>query len=61
MKLLLAVSGLALLLAAPFPPSTQEEEDEPPPPAEGERASGDAFTPTEQLRHDQEVDFPVDI
>lgn len=23
--------------------------------------SGDQFTPTERLRHDQEVDFPVDI
>lgn len=34
----------------------RDAEAEPPPPA-----SGDQFTPTERLRHDQEVDFPVDI
>lgn len=34
----------------------RDAESEPPP-----TASGDQFTPTERLRHDQEVDFPVDI
>lgn len=35
----------------------REAEADPPPGA----SSGDQFTPTERLRHDQEVDFPVDI
>ncbi|MCC5862769.1 MAG: hypothetical protein JJT93_12780 [Gammaproteobacteria bacterium] len=48
---------------APPPARTETDERdadaavESPPPA----ASGDQFTPTERLRHDQEVDFPVDI
>ncbi len=56
---------------APAPPAVGEETEgerevaERPPEAPAEPppagASGDQFTPTERLRHDQEVDFPVDI
>lgn len=60
MRELVIVSAVTLVLAV-VPLVLAEEDEPPPPPASGETASGDDFTPTEQLRHDQEVDFPVDI
>jgi hypothetical protein len=64
--------GLALLVLSSPRLAAQEEAaaEETPVTAESEEAgeeaaprppSGERFTPTEQLRYDQEVDFPVDI
>jgi len=56
--------GSPLGQSDPQPPAGETGaggETAPPPPAGEREPSGDEFSPTEQLRHDQEVDYPVDI
>ena len=70
-QLALPLSFALLMLGSPKLVAQEEDatEDTPvtaEPEEAGEEAaprppSGERFTPTEQLRYDQEVDFPVDI
>lgn len=40
---------------------SESSEDRPPPPPVEVRNPNDSFLPTDQLRYDQEVDYPTDI